>query len=99
MENALKPVRRDLIGEAASATIPSDDQSLYGMAELHGPKVVEVRTWQTFRLVYTTGKLGIDDTGGIRMAFRLISDAGFLQTTDPSAPNYASARSNGGGRG
>ena len=98
MTNILKPVRQDLIGEAVSATIPSDDQSLYGSAELHGPKNAEVRTWQTFRLTYTTGKLGIDDTGGIRIAFRFISDAGFLQTTDPTAPNYVSARSNGDGR-
>lgn len=98
MKDALKPVRQDLIGEAVSATVPGDDQSLYGTAELHGPKRAEVRTWQTFRLVYTTGKLGIDDTGGIRVAFRFISDAGFLQTTDPSAPNYVSARSNGEGR-
>ena len=76
MTNILKPVRQDLIGEAVSATIPSDDQSLYGSAELHGPKNAEVRTWQTFRLTYTTGKLGIDDTGGIRIAFRFISDVG-----------------------
>jgi len=98
MTNVLEPVRQDLIGEAVSATIPSEDQSLYGAAELHGPKIAEVRTWQTFRLVYTTGKLGIDDTGGIRIAFRFISDAGFLQNTDPAGPNYVSARSNGDGR-
>ncbi|PLS21176.1 DUF3604 domain-containing protein [Neptunicoccus cionae] len=97
MAGDLRPVRQDLIGEAVSATIPSDDRSLYGSAELFGPKTAEVRTWQTFRLVYTTGKLGIDDTGGIRIAFRFISDAGFLQTTDPAAPNYVSARSTGGG--
>ena len=92
------PVRPDLIGEAASATFPGEDAALYGTAVLEGPDAVEVRTYQTFRLTYTTGTLGLDDTGAIRVAFRLISDAGPLQTTDPAAPNYVSAKSSGEGR-
>lgn len=92
------PVRPDLIGEARSATVPGDDVALYGTAQLEGPRCVEARTFQTFKVIYTTGRLGIDDTGAIRVAFRMISDAGPLQTADPAAPNYVTARSNGDGQ-
>lgn len=93
-----QPVDPSLVGEANFLTRPGDDDSLYGTATMDGPATAEVRTYQTFRLRYTTGKLGIDDTGGIRVAFRFISDAGVLQTTDPSAPNYVTASSSGEGR-
>lgn len=93
-----KPVDPNLVGEAAFVTRPGDDPALYGTAVLDGPATAEVRTYQTFRLTYTTGKLGLDDTGSIRIAFRFISDAGFLQTADPTAPNYVTARSSGEGR-
>lgn len=98
MAKPFGPVRTHLIGEAAFATLPGDDPGLYGKAVLEGPPVVEVRSYQTFRLIYTTGKLGIDDTGAIRVAFRFISDAGQLQISDPTAPNYVTARSSGEGR-
>lgn len=94
----LKPVAAELVGEAVSATRPGDDPALYGTVTMEAPDQVEVRTYQTFRIVYTTGKLGIDDTGGIRVALRFISDAGLLQTSDPTAPNYVSAKSSGEGR-
>ena len=93
-----KPVDPSLVGEASFLTRPGDDDSLYGSATMEGPATAEVRTYQTFAIRYTTGKLGIDDTGGIRVAFRFISDAGALQTTDPSAPNYVTARSSSEGR-
>ncbi len=91
------PVRPELIGEAETATKPGDDPRLYGSAVLEGPAEVEVRSYQTFRLTYTVGALGLDDTGGIRVAFRLISDAGPLQTHDPAGANYVTARSSGEG--
>ncbi len=77
--------------------MPGDDRALYGTAILEGPTVVEVRTYQTFRIRYSTGKLGIDDTGGIAIAMRQITDAGPLQARDPGAPNYVTARSSGEG--
>lgn len=92
------PVRHDLIGEATSGVAPGPEAELYGTATLSGPRVVEARSYQSFRLTYTTGTLGLDDSGAIRVAFRRISDAGPLQTTDPAAPNYVSARSSGEGR-
>lgn len=92
------PVPHDLIGEATSAVFPGDTPELYGKAVLEGPKVVEARSYQSFRLTYTTGALGLDDSGAIRVAFRRISDAGPLQTTDPRAPNYVTAHNSGAGR-
>lgn len=89
------PVQADLIGEAAFLTLPGDEAALFGSASLEGPRRAEVRTWQSFRLTWVAGKLGLDDSGGIRVAFRLVSDAGPLQTTDPAGPNYVSASTDG----
>ncbi|MGI3171016.1 DUF3604 domain-containing protein [Pseudooceanicola sp. C21-150M6] len=92
------PAAADLVGDASFSTRPGDDANLYGTATMQGPATAEVRTYQTFRVTYTTGKLGLDDTGSIRIAFRFISDAGLLQTSDPTAPNYVTARSSGEGQ-
>lgn len=92
------PVDPALVGEASFNTIPGHDPLLYGTASMEGPKMAEVRSYQTFRIRYTTGKLGLDDTGSVRIAFRLISDAGALQTTDPAGANYVSATSTGQGK-
>ena len=74
-----------------------------GEQTAHAPSLtptdpVEVRTFQSFVLTYTVGTLGIDDTGGIRIAWRTVGDTGRLQTADPAAPNYVTAESNGEGR-
>jgi len=44
------------------------------------------------------GRIGLDDTGGIRVCFRMISDFGKLQITDPSSPNFLSAKCSGSGK-
>ena len=49
-------------------------------------------------MTYTVGLLGIDDTGGIRIAWRTVGDTGHLQMTDPKAANFVTAESNGQGR-
>ena len=71
---------------------------MLGSASLTPTDPVEVRTFQSFTLTYTVGTLGIDDTGGIRIAWRTVGDTGRLQTADPAAPNYVTAESNGEGR-
>lgn len=92
------PVASELVGDNAPSVRPGDDPALYGTATLHPVTPVETRSFQTFKLTYTVGRLGIDDTGGIQVAFRLIGDAGKAQTTDPAAPNYVTASSTGAGR-
>lgn len=92
------PVPWDMVGDNWPSVRSGDDPALYGSASLTPLEPVEARSFQTFRLTYTVGKLGIDDTGGIRVAFRRVGDMGEPQTTDPAAPNYVSASSNGNGR-
>ncbi|MEM8812705.1 MAG: DUF3604 domain-containing protein [Pseudomonadota bacterium] len=91
-------VARTLVGDNAPSVRPGDDPALFGSATLSPLEPVEVRSHQTFTLTYTVGTLGLDDTGGIRIAFRLISDAGKPQMSDPSAANYVTATCSGSGR-
>jgi len=89
-----------LVGEAGSTVAPgpdpANDPTLYGHVRLEGLKAVEARSYQTFRLVYTVGRYGLDDTGAIRVAFRAMSDFGRPQTEDPSAPGYVTAKASNG---
>ena len=92
------PVPRDLVGDNSPSVRSGDDPAIYGSVELTPTGPVEARGFQTFKLTYTVGKLGIDDTGGIQVAFRFIGDAGKAQITNPAAPNYVTASSNGEGK-
>lgn len=84
-------VDRGLVGDVWPATEPGEDPVLYGRAEL-GPKGgFEVRSLQTFTLVYTVGRYGIDDTGGIKVVFRAMGDWGHLQTENPRGYGYVTA--------
>lgn len=91
------PVRRELMGDNAPSVLPGDDPTLYGSAELSPVKPVEVRTFQTFKLVYTVGRLGLDDTGAIRISLRVVTDAGKPQATNPADANFVSASTSGEG--
>ncbi|MCB1509457.1 MAG: DUF3604 domain-containing protein [Hyphomicrobiaceae bacterium] len=97
-KNMRGAVRSELVGDNGPSVRPGDDPALYGTAELSPLDPIEARSYQTFKLTYTVGKLGIDDTGGIQVAFRFIGDAGQAQITNPTAPNFVSASSNGEGR-
>lgn len=90
-------VAPELVGDNAPSVKPGDDPALYGSATLEPLASVEVRSFQTFKLVYKVGRIGLDDTGGIRVCFRPISDFGKLQVTDPTAANYISASCSGSG--
>ncbi|MBR0663769.1 DUF3604 domain-containing protein [Roseomonas hellenica] len=50
----------------------------------------------TFRLTYTAGRFGIDDTGGIQVTFRFASDMGTPQFADPKAAHYVTASASNG---
>lgn len=56
----------------------------------------EAGSFQSFELVYTAGRFGIDDTGSIRICLRFASDTGEPQFTDPRAPNYVTAEASNG---
>ena len=77
---------------------PGEDPVLYGHARLEPQGTFEARSLQSFKMVYTVGRYGIDDTGSIRIVFRFMGDAGDLQTSDPRGYNYVSAHTNNSSR-
>jgi len=92
-----RPVAPELVGDFRPGTVPFEDQDTLGRVTLSAPETVTARSFATFRVTYTVGRLGLDDTGAIRIAFRFITDLHF-QTDDPAGDNYVSAHSDGEGR-
>jgi hypothetical protein len=88
----------DLVAAVWPVAHPGEDPVLYGHVDLQPKGAFEARSLQTFRLVYTVGRYGIDDTGGIRVVFRFVGDGGELQTTSPTAYNYVTATASNGSR-
>ena len=78
-------VAEELVGEAWPSAHPGEDATLYGHVDFEPRDPVEVRSLQTFRLHYTVGRYGLDDTGAIKIAFRAMGDGDALQTSDPTA--------------
>ncbi|MDA1022608.1 MAG: DUF3604 domain-containing protein [Proteobacteria bacterium] len=70
--------------------------------ELMGSAVVspnggfEAGSYQEFKVTYTAGKFGIDDSGSIKLVFRFASDMGRPQMTDPEAANYVTVEASNG---
>src|SRR5215510_8320072 len=58
----------------------------------------EAGSFQSFTLVFTAGRFGMDDTGSIRIVHRFASDMGAPQFTDAVAPNYVTAEASNGAR-
>ncbi len=71
-------------------------RDLMGEAKLSDYSDVVAGDWGTYELVYTAGTFGIDDMGGVRVAFRTVSDMTALQTTDPTAPGYVTVEASNG---
>lgn len=69
---------------------------LMGSATLEPAGVFEAGSWQSFTLVYTAGRFGIDDTGSIKIGFRFATDFGPVQFSDPKAPGYTSVEASNG---
>ncbi len=92
------PVARELVGALTPSAQPGPDPTLYGTATMTPAKPVEVRGFHTETITYRVGRLGLDDLGAIQIAFRMVSDSGMPQFTDPTAPNYVTAKSNGEGK-
>ena len=87
-------VEDHLVGAAWPSVHPGDDPVLYGHVQLEPRGSFATRSLQTFKLTYTVGRYGIDDTGSIRIVFRFMSDVGDLQTANPQGVNYVTASSN-----
>ena len=77
------PVKSELVGDAWSNAEPGEDPVLYGHVDLEPKGAFEVRSLQTFKLVYTVGRYGIDDTGGMRVVFRFMGGLGRSPNNQP----------------
>lgn len=58
----------------------------------------EAGSFQSFELVFTAGRFGMDDTASIRIVHRFASDMGTPQFSDPKAPNHVSAVASNGAK-
>ncbi len=91
-------VETHLVGDAWSTAEPGADPVLYGSVTLEPSGAFEARSLQSFRLTYTAGRFGLDDTGAIKVVHRYSNDWGRLQTEDPTAVNYVTATASNGSR-
>jgi hypothetical protein len=69
---------------------------LMGTARLEPAGSFEAGSMQSFTLVYTCGRFGIDDTGSLKIGFRFASDFGPVQFSDPKAEGYTSVEASNG---
>ncbi len=69
---------------------------LMGTAKLTPSGRIEAGSWQTFELVYSAGKFGIDDTGSLKIAMRFATDFGPVQFDDSAAPGYTTVVASNG---
>ncbi len=67
-------------------------QSQIGFAELNKKTAIAGKS-SNFTLKYTVGNHGIDETGAIKVLFRIASDIGIIQFTDSKDANYVKASS------
>jgi len=91
-------VDSELVGDVWPQAQPGQDPVLYGNVELTPGGAFEARSLQTFSLVYTAGRFGLDDTGAIKVVHRFSNDWGFLQMDDPAGVNYVSAHASNGSK-
>ncbi len=89
-------VDSDLVGEVWTTAQPGTDPVLYGHVEIEPKGKFPARSLQTFRMTYTVGRFGLDDTGAIRVMLRAMGDGGALQTDDPTGYNYVTATTSSG---
>ena len=69
---------------------------LMGSATLEPSGPVEAGSYQSFTLVYTAGRFGIDDTGSLKIGFRFATDFGPVQFDDPKAQGYTTVEASNG---
>lgn len=69
---------------------------LMGSARLEPEGRFEAGSYQSFTLVYTAGRFGVDDTGSIKIGFRFATDFGPVQFDDPEAPGYTTVEASNG---
>ena len=79
-------------GEVSSPIRSPIRQEELGSVALTPTGEFEAGSYQTFQLVYTAGKFGIDDSGSMRVCFRFASDQTRPQFEDPKWANYTTIK-------
>lgn len=74
---------------------PIDPKDL-GSVDIYPKGSFEAGSFQTFKLVYTAGKYGVDDSGSLRVCFRFASDQSKPQFDDPKGSNYTTVIASNG---
>lgn len=69
---------------------------LMGSARLAPAGTFEAGSLQSFELVYTAGRFGLDDTGSLKIGFRFATDFGPVQFEDPKGQGYTTAEASNG---
>lgn len=70
--------------------------ALAGSATVSPGGPVEAGSWQSFTLVYTAGRFGVDDSGSIKVCFRFATDQSRLQLDDPNGPGFVTVEASNG---
>lgn len=96
MTERLNIIPDPLMGDVWPVAQPGTELADYGSAVLTPNGPVEIRSLQTLKLVYTVGKFGLDDMGGLKVVQRFTNDGGKWQTDDPQAINYVTATASNG---
>lgn len=65
-----------------------------GQAVIHPRQPIVAGSFATIEFTYTAGH-PIDDSGYVKIAFRIVSDFGSPQFDDPTAPNYCTVSTTG----
>jgi hypothetical protein len=81
----LPPGAGGLVSRPVRGAIPARD---LGSVTLTPTGAFVAGSHQTFTLIYTAGKFGIDDSGSLRICFRFASDQSRPQFENPQGPNY-----------
>ena len=86
----------NFMGDVWPQAQPGTADADYGTVTFAPLGSFEVRSLQTFTLVYTVGAYGLDDTGAIKIVQRWTGDQGTVQFEDPVALNYVTAKASNG---
>lgn len=84
------------MGEVWPQAEPGRDGAHYATLRFSPGTPCQVRSFQTLKFDITVGEFGLDDTGAIKIVQRWTYDGGALQTHDPGAMNYVTARASNG---
>ena len=89
-------IESEFMGDVWPELRPGKADADYGSVSLAPTGDFEVRSLQTFTLVYIVGEYGLDDTGAIKIVHRWTDDGGNIQFDNPEDINHVTAIASNG---